>query len=64
MEGASYMHKIITLLLVYIQYQSEVIKFLCVLVFGKNFKPKPDNPTDKKYLKLSVDPLPIFGKPR
>ena len=58
------MHKIITLLLVYIQYQSEVIKFLCVLVFGKNFKPKPDNPTDKKYLKLSVDPLPIFGKPK
>jgi transposase-like protein len=64
MEGASYMQNIIEWLLVYIQYQQQIIIYLCFLVFGKAFKPKPEKCTDKKYLKLSVDPLPIFGKPK
>lgn len=63
-EGASYMPQIISHLLTIINYQAEVIKTLCILLFGKNFKPKPDKITDKKYLKLSVDPLPIFEKPK
>jgi len=33
------------------------------MVFGNSFKPKPEICTDKKYLKLSADPLPIFGEP-
>jgi len=57
------MQEIIKHLLVLLQWQSEVIRILCTLLFGKNYKPKPEKCTDKKYLKLSVDPLPIFGKP-
>jgi len=30
---------------------------------GKSYQPKHEKCTDKKYLKLSVDPLPIFGEP-
>jgi len=57
------MQQIITFLLVFTRFQGQVITMLCVLLFGKNFKPKPEKCTDKKYAKLSVDPLPIFGEP-
>jgi transposase-like protein len=36
---------------------------LCVLLFGKNYKPKVEKCTDKKYQKLMVDPLPVYGRP-
>lgn len=36
---------------------------LYFLLLGKNFKPKPKKCIDKKYLKMSVDPLPIFLNP-
>jgi len=58
------MHNIIRFLLIYIQLQNQLINALYALVFGKEFKPKPDKITDKKYVKLKVDPLPIFGKPK
>ena len=58
------MNIIIEHLLIVIEYQKKIITFLCFLAFGKNFKPpKPDVIDDKKYLKLAVDPLPIFGEP-
>jgi transposase-like protein/uncharacterized protein YbaR (Trm112 family) len=57
------MQQIITHLLALLQIQSQIISFLCILLFGKGFKPKLEKCTDKKYLKLSVDPLPIFGEP-
>jgi transposase-like protein len=57
------MQQIIEHLLVLIQFQSIIINYLCILVFGKGFKPKPDKCDDKKYLKLTVDPLPLFGEP-
>ena len=50
-------------LLSLIEWQSQIIKYLCVLIFGKNFKPKAEKCTDKEYMKLSVDPMPIFGDP-
>jgi transposase-like protein len=46
-----------------IEKQRQVISYLCILVFGKRFKPKSEVCDDKKYLKLAVDPLPIFGEP-
>ena len=61
-KGASYMQNIITWLLALIQYRNEVIKYLSILLFGKNYHPKPEKCTDKKYTKLSVDPLPLFEK--
>ena len=57
------MQQTLTFLLVLLQYQQQIINTLCVLLFGRNYKPKPEKCTDKKYLKLSVDPLPVFGKP-
>ena len=57
------MQQIINHLLILIKWQSQVIGYLCILAFGKSFKPKVEKVTDKKYMKLSVDPLPIFGKP-
>jgi len=57
------MQEIIKYLLVLLQYQQQIISILCTLLFGKNYKPKAEKCTDKKYLKLSVDPLPVFGKP-
>ena len=57
------MQEIINYLLLLIKWQSQIISYLCVLTFGKSFTPKTEKCTDKKYLKLSVDPLPIFGKP-
>ena len=57
------MQTIVNHLLMIIKWQEQIIQYLCVLVFGKSFKPKVEKCTDKKYLKLSVDPLPIFGKP-
>lgn len=58
------MQNIISWLLILIQYQQQIINYLCVLVFGKGFNPKPDKCTDKKYIKLSVDPLPLLEKPK
>jgi transposase-like protein/rubredoxin len=58
------MQEIITQLLVLIQYQARVITALRFLYFGKAHKPpKPEKCTDKKHMKLAVDPLPVFGKP-
>jgi len=57
------MQEIIKYLLYVIEVQKQMIIYLCFLAFGKNFKPKPDKCIDKKYLKLSIDPLPIFGEP-
>lgn len=57
------MQQIITCLLILTQFQAQIINFLCVLLFGKGYTPKPEKCTDKKYAKLSVDPLPIFGEP-
>jgi transposase-like protein len=50
-------------LIAVIEYQRQIICYLCVLVFGKDFKPKVEKCDDRKYMKLSVDPLPIFGEP-
>jgi transposase-like protein/rubredoxin len=57
------MQEIIKYLLVLHQYQQQLISMLCTLLLGKNYKPKPEKCTDKKYLKLSVDPQPVFDKP-
>ena len=57
------MQQIITRLLELILWQNQIIQTLCVLLFGKNFKPKSEKPVDKPYRKLSVDPLPIFDAP-
>ena len=57
------MQQIITYLLVVVQYQSQIINILCVLLFGKGFTPKSEKCDDIKYQKLSVDQLPIFGEP-
>ena len=57
------MQKLIERLFYIIEVQKQIIIYLCFLAFGKNYKPpKPDKITDKKYLKLSVDPLPVFEK--
>lgn len=57
------MQKIIEQLLHIIKTQKQIIIYLCFLAFGKDYKPpKSDKITDKKYMKLSVDPLPIFEK--
>ena len=58
------MQQIINHLLILIQHQTQIINILCILLFGKNYKPKTEKMTDKKYLKLSVDPLPTFGAPK
>ena len=57
------MQQIIKYLLMLIQFQSQIINLLCFMLFGKNYKPKSEKCDDKKYLKLSVDPLPVFGEP-
>jgi transcription elongation factor Elf1 len=57
------MQNIITWLLVLIQYQNEVIKYLSIMLFGKNYHPKSEKCTDKKYTMLSVDHMPVFEKP-
>jgi len=57
------MLNIINHLLVVIKWQEQIITYLCFLVFGKSFKPKVEKCVDKEYMKLSVDPLPIFGEP-
>jgi hypothetical protein len=59
----SYMRELIVLLLAVIEYQKDVISYLCILLFGKTAMPKVEKPIDKAYLKLTVDPLPVFGKP-
>jgi len=57
------MQNIINHLLVVIKWQEQIIMYLCFLIFGKSFKPKVEKCIDKEYMKLSVDPLPIFGEP-
>jgi len=57
------MLNIVNHLLVIIKWQGQIIQYLCVLVFGKRFKPKTEKCVDKKYMKLTVDPMPIFGEP-
>ena len=57
------MQNIINHLLVVIKWQEQIIKYLCVLVFGKSFKPKVEKCVDKEYMQLSIDPMPIFGEP-
>jgi len=46
-----------------IKRQEQIIQYLCIIVFGKSFKPKVEKCVDKEYMKLTVDPLPIFGDP-
>ena len=59
------MLKVIENLLNIISIQYQMIVYLCFLAFGKSYKaPKSDKIIDKKYLKLSVDPLPVFQKPK
>ncbi len=58
------MQNIISWLLILISYQQQVINCLCILLFGKNYKPKSKSCTYKPFTKLSVDPLPIFEKPK
>jgi len=58
------MQAIINHLLIVIKWQEQIIKYLCFLVFGKDFKPKVEKCVDKEFAKLSVDPLPIFGNPK
>ena len=58
------MQQIITYLLIVIEHQKQIINFLLFLLIGKGFKPKPEKCDDVKYAKLSVDPLPMFGKPK
>jgi len=57
------MQQMIRSLLLVVAFQSEVINMLCILLFGKGYKPKVDKCDDKNYRKLAVDPLPIFGNP-
>jgi transposase-like protein/uncharacterized protein YbaR (Trm112 family) len=57
------MQQIVTCLLALLEMQYQIITFLCILLFGKGFKPKSEKCTDKKYMQLTVDPLPIFGEP-
>jgi len=57
------MSQVIMYLLFLLKVQSQIINYLCIMVFGSSFKPKTESCTDKKYLKLSVDPLPIFKEP-
>jgi transposase-like protein len=47
-------------LLVIIQYQSQIIKMLMTLLLGKSYLPDSEKPTDKKYVKLDVDELPLL----
>lgn len=56
------MHQIITFLLSVIYLQNQIIELLFLMLVGKNFTPKADPQVDKKYHKLSIDPLPILGK--
>ena len=58
------MREIIVLLLAVIEYQKSVIACLCILLFGKAAMPQVEKPAGKAYLKLQVDPLPVFGKPK
>jgi len=57
------MLNILNHLLIVIKWQEQIIQYLCFLVFGKSFKPKAEKCVDKEYMKLSVDPLPIFCEP-
>jgi len=57
------MLNIINHLLVVIKWQALVISYLCFFAFGKAYKPKAEKCVDKEFMKLSVDPLPIFGEP-
>ena len=57
------MQKLLKQLFYVIEVQRQMIIYLCFLAFGKEYKPpKHDRITDKKYLKLSVDPLSVFEK--
>jgi transposase-like protein/transcription elongation factor Elf1 len=57
------MQELLNHLLMIIEWQAQIIKYLCVLICGKNFKPKNEKITDKEYMQLAVDQLPIFGEP-
>ena len=57
------MLNIINYLLVVIKWQAQIITYLCFMAFGKAYKPKVEKCIDKEFMKLSVDPLPIFGDP-
>jgi len=56
------MLKIITFLLTVIEYQTNLIKMLMVLLLSKPAKRNEDEPVNKQYQRLSVDELPIFEK--
>ena len=48
------MQNIINHLLVVIKWQAMVITYLCILVFGKSFKPKAEKCVDKEFMKLTA----------
>jgi len=53
-----------TLVLEYLIFLTDVIKFLLTLLLGKNLiKNLSDEPVKKEYQKLQVDELPIFEVP-
>lgn len=54
------MQELIVQLLVIIQYQSQIIKILMTLLFVKSYQPETEEPTDKKYVKLEIDELPLL----
>jgi len=56
------MLKIIIFLITVIEYQTNLIKMLMVLVISKPAKRNEEEPVNKKYQRLSVDELPIFEK--
>ena len=53
-----------TILVEYVIFLIDVIKYLLTLLLGKNlFKNLSDEPVKKEYQKLQVDELPIFDVP-
>lgn len=56
------MLNLITFLLTIIEFQTNLIKMLSVLLISKPAKRKADEPVNKPYRKLAVDEMPIFEK--
>lgn len=56
------MLNLITFLLTVIEFQTNLIKMLSVVLISKPAKRKADEPVNKPYRKLTVDELPIFEK--
>lgn len=60
-EVTSLYPQLLAYLIEFIKYQSEIIKILMILVFGKSVgSVRPEQPINKEYRKLQVDELPII----